>query len=113
MDPPPLFLRGAKANMLKPMQKARPIDRDAAETLAAQGLAFLAEDPQQLVRFLALTGLEPTDLRARAGAPEVLAAVLSYLREDESLLLTFATRCKVAPETIGRALSLLQGTDGG
>ena len=36
---------------------------DAAETIALQGLTFLAGDPKRLVRFLSLTGLTPQDLK--------------------------------------------------
>lgn len=86
------------------------MDREAAETIAAQGLAFLAGDRARLHLFLQATGLEPGDLRARAGAPDVLLAVLEYLSGDESLLLVFAEACKIAPESIGRAAALLLGT---
>lgn len=85
-----------------------PLRLEAAEAIAAQGLAFLAQEPAQLSRFLSLTGLAPAEIRARAGAPEFLAAVLEYLLGDESLLLVFAERASVAPETIAPALALLQ-----
>ena len=45
------------------------VDRETAETIAVQGLAFLAEDRGRLERFLQSTGLEPSDLRTRAGSP--------------------------------------------
>jgi Protein of unknown function (DUF3572) len=93
--------------MLKSTASPPRLDREMAETIAAQGLAFLAADAERLARFLALTGLQPADLAARVGAGEVLSAVLSYLAADESLLLTFAANSHVAPETIGPALALL------
>ena len=85
------------------------MDREAAETVAAEGLAFLAEEPARLRRFLLASGLEPDDLRARAGTLEVLLAVLEYLVADESLLLVFAASRKIAAESIGRAVAALQG----
>ncbi|MFZ0850086.1 MAG: DUF3572 family protein [Hyphomicrobiaceae bacterium] len=97
--------------MLKSTESPRRIDRETAETIAAQGLAFLAADAERLARFLALTGLQPADLAARVGTGEVLSAVLSYLAADESLLLTFAANSHVAPETIGPALALLDAAD--
>ena len=98
--------------MLKSAQRGHPIDRDAAETIAAQGLAFLAADAHRLQRFLALTGLQPADLKRRLGSREVLAAALSFLAADESLLLTFAANHSVAPESILTALARLDGADG-
>jgi hypothetical protein len=87
----------------------RTLAREEAETIAAQALGFLAGEPQRFARFLALTGLELDDVRARAGSPELLAAVLSHLTNDESLLLTFAAESRLAPERIPAALALLHG----
>jgi hypothetical protein len=92
------------------MTKRNPaLTLEEAESIAAQGLAFLAEEPARFVGFLTLTGLTPEDIRARVGAPEVLAAVLEHLSTDESLLLTFAATASVAPESIVPALAMLQG----
>ena len=97
--------------MLKSAPRSPRLNREAAETIAAQGLAFLSAEPALLARFLALTGLQPADLKARLGSGEVLAAVLNFLAADESLLLAFAANHNVAPETIGLALSVLEGSD--
>lgn len=104
--------RRERLPILKSGKRHHSIDREAAETIAAQGLAFLAEDGQRFARFLALTGLDVGDVRTRAGTPELLAAVLEHLAGDESLLLVFAANSQVAPETIALALVVLQGADG-
>jgi hypothetical protein len=88
------------------------IDRETAETIAAQGLAFLAQDPGRLSRFFLASGLAPEDVRAQADTPELLAAVLEHLAEDESALLVFAADAHIAPEAIGQAASLLRGLSG-
>ena len=88
--------------------KRQPIDRETAETIAVQGLAFLAEEPARLQRFLLATGLEASDIRARADSPELMSAVLEHLAADESLLLVFAATHKLAPESIGEAVRVLQ-----
>jgi hypothetical protein len=85
------------------------LDRETAETIAAQGLAFLAEDADRLARFFAASGLASADVRARADTPELLAAVLEYLGEDESALLVFAAGARIAPESVGEAAILLRG----
>jgi hypothetical protein len=87
----------------------RMVNREAAETIAAQALGFLAGEPQRFARFLALTGVDVEELRASAGSPELLAAVLAHVTSDESLLLTFTAETHLAPETIAPALVILQG----
>jgi len=89
-------------------RRSKTLDRDTAEAVALQGLAFLAEDGARLARFLALTGLEMAEVRARAGSRELSAAVLEHLCADESLLLVFAASRGLAPDSIARAAALLQ-----
>ena len=89
--------------------KRQPIDRETAETIAVQGLAFLAEEPARIQRFFLVTGLDPSEIRARAGTPELLSAVLEHLAGDESLLLVFAASRAVAPESVKRAIAALEG----
>ncbi|MGI9403350.1 MAG: DUF3572 domain-containing protein [Hyphomicrobium sp.] len=89
------------------------MDPDTAETIAISALAFLADDEQRLGRFLALTGLGPAELSAQARAPRILASVLDYLLQDESLLLVFAASHRIAPDQISPAQQLLAKRAGG
>ncbi len=82
------------------MLKHTPQDPDA---LAIMALTFLAREPERLVRFLDLTGLEPSGLRAAAASPGFLAAVLDHIMSDESLLVDFAADSNVSPEIIPMA----------
>jgi hypothetical protein len=66
-------------------------------------LGFLAAEPERLVRFLALTGLTLEDLRARAGDPSLLCAVLDHLLGDESLLFIFAEAEALHPAEVAAA----------
>jgi Protein of unknown function (DUF3572) len=84
------------------------LDVDAAEGLAAAGLAFLAEDTTRLSHFLTSTGLAPRHLRTEAGSRAVLTAVLEHLMGDESLLLVFAVNKGIEPQTVAQALAVLQ-----
>jgi hypothetical protein len=90
-------------------QKETPIDREGAERLAIEGLAFLASEPEELGRFLALVGLGPETLRDAAGDPGFLAGVLEYFMENEALLLVFAARANIRPTLIAAARYLLDG----
>ena len=94
--------------MARPGKKASSFDRESAEAIALQGLTFLAEDPTRMTRFLKLTGMEPGEVLERAGTPEMLLAVLEHLSADESLLLVFTAARGVAPESVGRAIALLE-----
>ena len=79
-------------------------DEDAV--LALSALAWTLGDPARAARLLALTGLEPDDLRARAGDPAVLAATIGFLAGHEPDLLACATALAVDP---ARLASLQQG----
>ena len=50
-----------------------------AETIALNGLAFLAAQPDDIERFLRNTGIDAAELRQRAADPDVLRAVLEYI----------------------------------
>lgn len=80
-----------------------------AEAIAVEALGFLASDVERLGRFLSLTGLAPDTVRAAAGSPGFLAAVLDHLAQDESLLLVFAAHAGRPPQTVLRARDVLAG----
>ena len=93
--------------MSKPSSGAR----EAAESLAAQALNYIAQNPERLRRFLALSGLDAGSIRSAAAESGFLAGVLSHLGEDQELLRTFATETGVAPAEVDRARRMLTGGD--
>ncbi|MGE5267571.1 MAG: DUF3572 domain-containing protein [Deltaproteobacteria bacterium] len=97
------------------LKRDRPqtLTRDDAETVALQALAFLAEEPKRLGRFLALTGYQPAELAEAATTGAVQSAVLDYLLSDESLLLVFSSSAGLRPEAVLSARALLDGPAGG
>src|SRR4029077_4599899 len=68
------------------VSKRNAITAEAAESLAVQALAFLAAEPEQLGRFLAITGIGPDGIRSAAREPQFLAGVLESVAGDEPLL---------------------------
>ncbi len=78
-------------------------ERDAAEGLAIDALAFIAGDHTWLGRFLAATGIGPATLRRAAADPAFLRGVLDFLLGNEPLLVAFAGHAGIAPERIGTA----------
>jgi hypothetical protein len=62
-----------------------------------------------LARFLALTGLGPETIRAAAGSPGFLKAVLDHVAGHEDLLVGLADEMGTRPETIVEARRVLAG----
>ncbi|HEY0566599.1 MAG TPA: DUF3572 domain-containing protein [Xanthobacteraceae bacterium] len=94
----------------QPRQKSHAAGRQGgAEQFAIQALGFLAGDPEELGRFLALTGIEPTEIRTAAQQPGFLAGVLDYICAHEPLLLAFARDGGFDPSDIARAREAIAG----
>lgn len=93
----------------KPMKKRARHTAEAAEMLAVQALAFIAEDPERLGAFLAVTGLTHDGIRDAARAPDFLIGVLEHMLGDENLLLAFAASSGLDPAEIARARRALGG----
>ncbi|MGH6935003.1 MAG: DUF3572 domain-containing protein [Methylocella sp.] len=92
----------------RPLPAKQPqLSKAAAESIAIEGLGFLAGNPARLDRFLALSGLGRDNVRAAAGEPGFLAAILDHLASDESLLLACAANTGLAPATIAKARDIL------
>ena len=98
---------GARIGNFKPAKSAG-MGVEAAEALALTALGAIAEDEARLSRFMTDTGLDPDDLRQRAGDRDVLVAVLEHVAGDESLLLVVAANAGEKPESIMKALQTLQ-----
>jgi hypothetical protein len=83
--------------------------RKGAEELAVAALAFLAADPEEIGRFLALTGIGPESLRHAAREPGFLLGVIDFVMADERLLVAFAERSDIDPEDVAHAREALAG----
>jgi len=89
-------------------KRAKPM-HEAAELLAIRALSFIAEEPERLGAFLAVTGLTSAGIREAARDPGFLAGVLDHMLADESLLLAFADSAGIDPAGVARARSALGG----
>jgi hypothetical protein len=87
------------------------IDVNTSESLAIEALSFLVENPEGLARFLALTGVDPADLREIARGRTFLGAVLEHVASDQDLLAAFAAHAGRDPAMIDQARILLTGGD--
>ncbi len=79
-----------------------------AEALALQALVWTLGDESRARRLLDLTGLDPADLRARAGEATVLAATLAFLESHEPDLVACAAALDIGPEQLVAARATLE-----
>jgi hypothetical protein len=79
------------------MADAQPTD---AEAMALVALATALSDERRALRFLDLTGIGTDELRARAGEPALLAALIRFLEAHEPDLLAVAEAMGVKPEAL-------------
>ena len=75
--------------------------------LAIQALAFIAEEPDRLSAFLAVTGLAPEQIRKAAREPGFLAGILEHMLGDENLLIAFSQGAGIDPTDIAQAFNAL------
>ncbi|RIA44020.1 uncharacterized protein DUF3572 [Hephaestia caeni] len=83
------------------------IEQDA-NTLALRALAWTLAEPDRAARLLALTGLDPHALRARADDPDMLAATLGFLESHEPDLIGCAAALDVPPGALIAARAALE-----
>ncbi len=72
-------------------------------------LGWLANEPDMLGRFLALSGVAPIDLRAHMADPGFQAGLLDFVMQDEPSLMTFCEVSGFAPEAVAAAWNKLSG----
>ncbi len=75
-------------------------------------LATLADTPEDLERFLALSGLDASHLRAASRDPGFLQGVVDYALKDEALLRLMAERAGMTPEALAGELMHMSAPQG-
>lgn len=84
----------------------------AALEIGVKALTFIAGDPEQMERFLALSGMDVGQVRAAARDPAFFAGLLDFLLGHEPTLLVFAAQAGLSPESVGQARDRLGGAFG-
>jgi len=84
------------------------ITPERAEILALEALAWLAGRPDDIGRFLNVSGLGAADLRQAAGRPDLLGAVLDFLLTNEPLLVDFCQDASTPAQTVHMARHALE-----
>ena len=80
-----------------------------AETMALEGLGFLAGRPDELERFLSNSGLDAAELRSRAADRDVLRAVVEFLLGTDELVTAFCAEHGFKPQDLHLANHRLGG----
>ena len=88
--------------MLRDPGKAKNNQADAEETAGAI-LTWLANEPDMFGRFLALSGVQPNQLRGTVNDPGFLAGMIDFLMAHEPTLLAFCEATETKPETVAAA----------
>lgn len=84
--------------------------REEAESIAIRGLQHIAGDRELLQRFLALTGIDPQDMRDAADSDTFLSGVLDFFMGDEAALLAFTASIGEDPSIVSSARTVLSRT---
>lgn len=94
-------------NFSKSSRSAVSSPRERAKAFALDALLHLANDEEEMGRFLTETGFDPADLRKITNDPGFAGAMLDYLCSHESLLMAFAGAQAVDPAAIENARQYL------
>lgn len=77
------------------------------EILALQALGWVLQDEDRAQRLLALTGLDPRELRSGLEDPAMLSSLLGFLANHEPDLVACAEAIDVSPEKLAAAAQYL------
>jgi hypothetical protein len=80
----------------------------AAETLGLRALTWVVGQSEVLDRFLLVSGLTGSELRARAGEPSFLGAILEHILANEQLAKDFCTDEALQPRDLHLARHVLE-----
>ena len=80
-----------------------------AEAIAAQALVFLSQDKRAFEGFLAVTGIDVSEIRSLAEDSQFLGGVLDYTLSQERLAESFCESLDLAPEIPRAARRMLPG----
>lgn len=79
------------------------------EDIAIRALVWVAGNEEMLRRFLDLSGIDASQIRAAAREPAFLAGVLNFILAHEPTLEAFAAAEKLHPSSVATALASLPG----
>ena len=84
---------------------------DAAETLGIQALAWLAADDDLFAVFLGASGASAAEVKAQAGDPAFLGAVLDFLLMDDAWVIAVSDQLGLPYDALFQIRQNLPGGD--
>ncbi|MET3854359.1 DUF3572 domain-containing protein [Rhizobium sp. OAE497] len=81
---------------------SKQLARDPHETAIAV-LGWLANEPDMFSRFLALTGVEPVQVRNAINDPGFLSGMLDFVMQHEPTAMAFCQATETPPEALTAA----------
>ena len=75
---------------------------DLKSKMAESALTHLISDPDELMRFMQLSGYSPDLLRRSLDSPEFQSAVIGYFAQSEPLLLAMCANSGFTPQDFMR-----------
>lgn len=78
-----------------------------AEIIALQALGWILQDEDRAQRLLALTGLDPRELRSGLEDPTMLSALLGFLANHEPDLIACAEAIGIEPQRLAETAQIL------
>lgn len=85
------------------------MNQDHASTIALGAVVFIIGDDTLRSRFMALSGSDVDDIRARINETDFQAAALDFLLGHEPDLIAFCESSGIAPDTPLKAKQVLAG----
>jgi hypothetical protein len=83
-------------------KKSKTVSTSPQDTAVAV-LGWLASEPEMFGRFLALTGVEPSQVRGLINDSGFLAGMLDFLMQHEPTLMAFCEASGTSPEAVAAA----------
>lgn len=84
-------------------------EQEQAETVAIQALGWMAGNDEVLGQFMGASGASIDDLRAGAGDPAFLGALLDFLMLEDAWVIAFCDAANLPYEAPMRARAALTG----
>jgi len=88
------------------------MNRESAEILALNALAYIASDEGALRTLLTQTGITADEMRAAAGSGAFLTGVLEFLIQHEDVLVAFCKSEGIDPTTPAKAARAMSQSPG-
>ena len=87
-----------------PVQKSTQLGATALSELC---LGYLAENADELLRFMDFAGYDPASLRLSVGSTQLRRGLIDYFASNESILLALCANAGITPEQFMRVWAKL------